>query len=147
MMERSGGCLCGAVRLDAVLSKLVIVACHCTQCQRWTGGGPMMSVPVSKVMFADDEKIKEFSISDWGVRAICAQCGTPLYWRMIDGPVKYVTVGLLDDQTGLGITEEIFVDCRAPWLDAMPGATQSTEAEQNALLKAYLNERSTGGSS
>ncbi|MEM9060790.1 MAG: GFA family protein [Pseudomonadota bacterium] len=144
MTERSGGCLCGAVRLRAVLSDEVIGACHCIQCQRWTGGGPLLSVPVSAVTFTHEDRIREFSISEWGVRAVCADCGTPLYWRMSDGPVKHVTVGLLDDQTGLAVTEEIFVDYRAPWLDAVPGAAQSTEAEQNALLKAYLDKRAEG---
>ena len=46
MGVRTGQCLCGAVKVKADVSHDVS-ACHCGQCQRWTGGGPLYSVPLS----------------------------------------------------------------------------------------------------
>ena len=139
MNTRAGKCLCGAVSLSAEIDDPKIDACHCTQCQRWTGGGPLINVRVDSVTFNDDAPIREYSISDWGVRAFCENCGSTLYWRMADGKIKHIAVGLLDDQSGLRLTEEIFVDYRPDWLEPVPGASQSTEAEQFALLQEYLD--------
>ena len=139
MTTRTGKCLCSAVSLTAKISDPKLTACHCTQCQRWTGGGPMVSVRVDALDIHDTSSVQEHSVSEWGVRAFCRNCGSTLYWRMADAPAKFISVGLLDDQSGLRLTEEIFVDYRAEWLEPVPGASQSTEAEQLALLQEYLD--------
>ncbi len=142
MSTRTGSCLCGAVSLTAKIEDPTLGACHCTQCQRWTGGGPLISFAVASIRFDSETAIREFPVSEWGVRANCKTCGSPLYWRMTDGPIKYITVGVLDDQSDLRLTEEIFVDYRPCWLHPVPEATQSTEAEQHALLQEYLDGKS-----
>ena len=141
MTTRTGSCLCGAITLEAEISDTGIGACHCTQCQRWTGGGPLLSVRVDRLEIEGEKHIREFQLSDWGTRAFCRNCGATLYWRMVDGPIKHIAVGLLDDQSDLRLTEEIFVDYRPDWLVPVEAATQSTEAEQNALLKEYLDKK------
>lgn len=144
MSERTGSCLCGAVRVRAEISRNDIGACHCQQCQRWTGGGPLLSVRTDSLGLSGEEHIQEFRISEWGVRAFCRECGSNIYWRMADAPPKNIAVGLLDDQTGLKLTEEIFVDCRAPWMSPVDGASQSTETEQLALLDEYMKNKKDG---
>lgn len=141
MEDRAGGCLCGAVRFEAEITEPNIGACHCEQCRRWTGGSPLMTVRVADVRIDGEDHVQEFRISAWGVRAFCGKCGSNIYWRMADGPVKSIAVGLLDDQSGLTIAEEIFVDYRAPWMTPVEGASQSTEAEQLALLDEYMKNR------
>ena len=141
MTQRTGRCLCGAVKVQAVLREPRIGACHCGQCQRWTGGGPLLSVPITDLTIEGQDHIHEFAVSEWGRRAFCRACGSTLFWRMADGPVRNMAVGLLDDQSGLAVTDEIFVDCRAPWLDPVAGATQSTEAEEFAKLRDYLESK------
>ena len=44
--QRCGRCLCGAVTVRAELKSPEIGACHCGQCQRWTGGGPYFAASV-----------------------------------------------------------------------------------------------------
>jgi hypothetical protein len=140
--RRTGQCLCGAVRFGAIVAH-GIQACHCTQCQRWTGGGPLLSVRVSEMEMTGEDRIAAYHASEWGERAFCGTCGSTLYWRMRGEPVAYVTVGLLDDQTGLSVTEEIFVDHRPAWLPVFDGAAQSTEAEEMTKLENYLEERAS----
>lgn len=140
-MNRSGQCLCGAVRLDARLTGDGIHMCHCRQCQRWTGGGPFTVVAVSELAMTGQDSIGTYHASDWGERGFCKQCGSTLYWTMQGRDVQGVPVGLLDDQTGLKVTEEIFVDHRPDWLAPYVGASQSTEAQEVAKLDAYLAER------
>ena len=136
--ERTGGCLCGAARFTARLSRPEIGACHCVQCQRWTGGGPYFAVPVDSVTFENADGAATYRASDWGERAFCRTCGSPLYWRMVGREIGNVPAGLLDDQTGLTVAAEIFIDHRPGWLPAWPEATQSTEDEEFAKLREAL---------
>ena len=135
---RSGGCLCNAVRFTATLTNETVMACHCVQCQRWTGGGPLLNVRVQAVEVTGEENIATYHASDWGERAFCRDCGATLYWRMQGREIDSIAVGLLDDQTGLSVGEEIFVDHRPGWLPAWDDATQSTEAQEQAKLAAYM---------
>lgn len=134
---RHGRCLCGAVRFQASVAT-AMQACHCTQCQRWTGGGPLYVARVRNLDLKGEEKIKTYHASEWGERANCEVCGAALYWRMRGKPVGFVAVGLLDDQSGMTVTEEIFVDNRPDWMPPIAGASQSTEAQELAKLEAFL---------
>lgn len=136
---RAGRCLCGAVSVDARLAEQpTIQACHCGQCRRWTGGGPLFSVKVMEVEISGEDALGRYRASDWGERVFCTRCGTTLWWKMQGKPVLYIAAGLLDDQSELEVRQEIFVDQRAPWLPAWPDAEQSTEAQELAALHAYL---------
>lgn len=136
---RTGRCLCGAVRFQADVS-LGIGACHCTECQRWSGGGPLFVVPAENVETDGAEHIQSYRHSTWGERAFCTICGASLYWKMQGQPIASLAVGLLDDQTGMHVKEEIFVDTRPGWMPCWPDATQSTEAEEMAKLDEFLKE-------
>ena len=134
----NSSCLCGAVRVSATLKNNAVVACHCTQCQRWTGGGPLYAIRAEDVVFHNRDNIGLYHASAHGERGYCRICGTTLYWTMQGKSPQYLPVGLLDDQSGLSVQEEIFVDYRPSWLSPYPGATQSTEAEQLRALEEYL---------
>ena len=139
MSERRGRCLCGTVTITTEVTG-EIQACHCVQCQRWTGGGPLFSARASntriegRCLFPPTLSISAKSLR----RRVCGTCGSTLWWKMQDRPADYVAVGLLDDQTGLTVTEEIFVDYRPGWLPPFPGASQSTEAEEVAKFDAWM---------
>ena len=139
MSERSGQCLCGAVTLRAEVSGAV-QACHCVQCQRWTGGGPYLAAAASNVRISGGEKMAAYHASEWGERVNCGTCGSTLYWHMQGKEPRSIAAGLLDDQSGLSVTEEIFVDFRPAWLPPYEGASQSTEAQEMAKLDEYLAE-------
>lgn len=134
--RRSGQCLCGAVKFSAEVEGGV-QACHCVQCQRWTGGGPLFVVRVHNLAIEGQNAIGAYHASHWGERATCKTCGSTLYWKMQGADPDFLAVGLLDDQSGLTVAEEIFVDYRPDWLPPFAGASQSTEAQEQAKLKAY----------
>ncbi|RZV99838.1 MAG: GFA family protein, partial [Rhodobacteraceae bacterium] len=73
-------------------------------------------------------------------RAVCRPCGSSLFWRLQGRSIAFVAVGLLDDQSGLRLTEEIFIDNRPDWLPPREGAAQRTEAEMKAQLAAFLEK-------
>jgi hypothetical protein len=48
-MPITGGCMCGAVRYESSAEPLLMVKCHCRDCQRTTGGPyvPAVVFPIS----------------------------------------------------------------------------------------------------
>lgn len=142
MTERLGQCLCGAVEVRGTRASNDVTACHCDQCQRWTGGGPLLSVKVVDAQM-DEAAVGTYRASAHGERGFCKQCGTTLFWRMQGEPTRYVPVGLLTDRAGLKVTSEIFIDDRPAWFGAWNGAEQRTEAQELALLDAYLEGKTT----
>lgn len=135
---RKGHCLCGAVTLAARITSDGIMACYCQQCQRWTGGGPLINVRAADVALSGEDAITHVRNSEWGERGFCGTCGSTLYWRMQDGEISSLAIGLFDDQSGWTMKEEIFTDRRPDWLPHFDGASQSTEAEEFAKLDKYL---------
>lgn len=135
-----GACLCGAVRVRARVDRAVL-ACHCRQCQRWTGGGPLLSVRARDLAVEGEDAVRAYRASDWGERATCGTCGSILWWKMQGRPPAYIVLGLIEDQAAFRIGEEIFVDHRPAWLAPFDGAGQSTEAEEQAKLTAYLERK------
>ena len=137
---RKGGCLCGAVTFTARLPDMSVQLCHCNQCQRWTGGGPLSVIRVQDVEMSGADAIQSYHASAHGERAFCRSCGTTLYWKMQGRPVAFLPVGLFEDQSGFEVREEIFVDHRPDWLPAHASANQSDEATMHAQLNAYLEK-------
>ncbi len=142
MAQKSGQCLCGAVRFTADVAD-TIQACHCIQCQRWTGGGPYYAIEVKDLEMTGAETVRDYHASAWGERSVCGTCGSTIYWRMQGETPRTLAAGLLDDQSGMRVTEEIFVDYRPDWMPVFEGAAQSTEAQEMAKLDALMAEKKT----
>jgi len=112
---RSGGCLCGAVRFTAGLTKTTFGACHCEMCRRWTGSTLLgITVPTGNISWDGAEHIATRQTSAWAMRAWCRDCGSNLYFRVIaEGPYAGDTelpIGLFDDPNGLSLSNEIYID-------------------------------------
>ena len=75
----TGGCLCGAVRFQAVGEPVVTGHCHCVDCRRHNGA-PVVTLVIfeaDKIRFTEGER-KIYQSSPGVGRAFCDQCGTPL---------------------------------------------------------------------
>lgn len=108
-MDRSGRCLCGSVKFTATEVSPEVHACHCGQCRRWSGG-PGLAVSVGGVSFEDDSTLQIFNSSDWAERGFCSACGTNVFYRLKETDQYMMQMGSLDDQSGLAITGEIYID-------------------------------------
>ena len=114
-LERTGGCLCGAVRFTARLKDTNFGACHCEMCRRWTGSALLgITVPEGDVTWHGTDHIATRQTSDWAMRAWCRDCGAGLYFKVTqDSPWKgnvELPIGILDDASGLTMTNEIYID-------------------------------------
>lgn len=106
-MKRSGHCLCGAVHFEAEV-EADFHACHCSMCRRW-GGSPLMAVMAGPEVSFEGE-VSRYRSSKVAERGFCPNCGSHLFYYSIPAVHYVIPVGLLDDQTGLNMSGEIYVE-------------------------------------
>ena len=118
--ERRGGCACGAIRFKITAPLMGVGVCHCTDCQKASGGAPNYVALAPKMAFEvtkGEAKVytcKGDSGEDAG-RAFCPECGTPLWSISNHAPYTTIKLGALDEHSDLKPNLHIFVDSAAPW--------------------------------
>jgi len=98
-VERSGGCLCGAVRYAVRGKPLWIAHCHCESCRRATSAAFATYAGFRKERFTlTSGKPAHFRSSPGVNRGICRRCGSPLTYEGAHWPSQaHVLVASLDD--------------------------------------------------
>ena len=133
-MSRTGKCLCGSVNVKITADHHDVGACHCEMCRRWSSG-PLMVVHVGKdVEILGEENITAYSSSTWGERAFCKKCGCNLYYRIVQSGEYSVSVGLFDDQAGLDLRSQMFVEEQPDFYEFANETKKMTGAQAFALF-------------
>jgi hypothetical protein len=121
-----GACLCGRIAFD-VQEPEIMGACHCTRCQRWSGGSGAMAVAVAPQNFKvtkGQELMKRYQEDKFADRYFCGHCGSSIY---VDGRKKYyVGAGCLRD-VKLKTAYHLQVANKAPWDEIGGSAPQFAE--------------------
>lgn len=130
MQERTGGCLCGAVRYVVKGEPQAAAVCHCRHCQRQSGSLFSFNLFVNEADFEQHgETVFYEDKGDSGhpsYRHFCQKCGSPILTKvaMLPGMVL-VKAGTLDSLAGLPAPQtEIYTDRAVEWLAPAPGATR-----------------------
>ena len=115
-----GGCLCGAVRYEAEGQPIVVVHCHCEDCQRVSGAGHSTGAMFRIERIRLSGQVAEYSLkSDDGnevTRVFCPVCGSSILGRntVTKGYVT-ITLGTFDDSSQFEPQAVIFARNRKPW--------------------------------
>jgi hypothetical protein len=126
MTDRTGGCACGAIRFKISAPLVGVGVCHCTDCQKASGGPPNYVALAPKTSFevtkgeARVHLCKGDSGEDAG-RAFCGDCGSPLWSLLTQAPLVTVKLGALDDTSDLSPTVHLYVASAPPWHLMHPG--------------------------
>lgn len=146
MSERSGQCLCGAVRFVARDVPARFGACHCEMCRRWTGSALLgVTVPEEAVRWDGTEHVSVIQSSSWAERAFCSKCGSGLWFRVTlqgdySGNVE-LPIGLFDDPDGFEMASEIYIDHKPDsYAYAGEGRKLMTRADCVARFAALAGE-------
>jgi hypothetical protein len=120
MTERTGGCACGAIRFKITAPLMGVGVCHCTDCQKASGGPPNYVGLAPKTAFEVTKGIAKIysSRSDSGAqaeRAFCANCGSPLWSIAPKAPFVPVKLGALDNSSDLTPSLHLYVSSAPPW--------------------------------
>lgn len=106
----SGKCLCGAVSFTGQVKSHDVSVCHCSMCNRWSGGLLMFVDAVGAPTFEGRDNIGLYRSSEWGERGFCKVCGSSLFWKLVGEDRYTLSAGCLDDQSPLHFALEIFID-------------------------------------
>ncbi|MET1028243.1 MAG: GFA family protein [Dongiaceae bacterium] len=129
----TGRCLCGAVRYSIQGALMAGTACHCGMCRRHHGAlGAFTGALVTAYRIDGAEHVEWYRSSPEAERGFCRQCGSKLFWRQVDGDRLDVTMGSLDQPTGLQLGAHIWIDHRGDYYDiadALPKYAESALGE------------------
>lgn len=116
--RRTGRCLCGTVRFEALGAPKWVAWCHCESCRRATGApaAAYAGYPAEAVRFT--AALPTLYPSSPGVeRGFCACCGSPLSFRSERWPGEiHLHLGCFDDAADLVPQGEAFAEERLPWV-------------------------------
>ena len=108
--NRSGGCLCGAVRyvIDGPVKQ--VVACHCSMCRRQTGH-ILATIDAWHEHFrlTEESGLEWYQSSPESRRGFCASCGSVLFFETLGSGKISITAGTLDEDADLSLAAHIFV--------------------------------------
>jgi len=116
----TGGCLCGAVRFALTEPAPAAGYCHCTRCQRRTGGGSSAQARIDGGTFRllqGEEHIGVWRHPDGGFeKCFCRECGAHLFSRNPENPAQMsIRMGAFDGDPGVRPSWHTFVAYAAAW--------------------------------
>lgn len=113
-MERiAGGCLCGAVRIEASGRPYRVGLCHCLDCRKHHG-----ALFHASAVFPQEAVSVSGETRDFRGRHFCPRCGSPVFSR--SGDETEVHLGSLDEPGRFVPTYELWTIRREPWLPPFP---------------------------
>lgn len=131
--------MCGVVSYSASVAEPELGACHCSMCRRWSGGVFLgVAVQPDDISFEGKEHIQVFQSSPWAERAFCKTCGSNLYYRVTalgeHHGVYHIGAGTIDDQKGLTLSQQLFIDLKPSGYSFNEATTDLTQAQVEALF-------------
>ena len=122
----AGGCLCGALRYEAVGEPFGSGHCYCADCRRASGSGfiPFMGFKAEAVRFTGEARQFRSKAAHGGeaVRNRCAKCMSLVFGGEIGNSDSYtLDAGSLDDPSAFHPTMAIVAAGRPAWAIIPPG--------------------------
>jgi hypothetical protein len=139
----TGGCQCGAIRFALSATPKRVSICHCRMCQKATGAPFASFADIEQADFTWTRgKPAAFKSSSIAMRDFCAACGTPLSFRLVDGPKIEILTGNFDHPDRVIPTRQYGTESRLGWvvgISNLPSQTtmQNYGAEKVATIKSH----------
>lgn len=115
-----GSCFCGQIELQAEILRKNIVACHCKDCQKFSGAPFRVNLIAEAEYFHIKGQISEFSkIADSGnerIQGFCGTCGSNIYATDPDRTRFNIRAGCITQNTDLIPARHIFAQSAQKWL-------------------------------
>jgi len=115
-----GRCHCGQIRLSAEVDTDKVMACHCSDCQVFSGAPyrAVVMVPADQLTIEGQprEYVKIAASGNKRFQAFCPNCGTQLYAADADKKIYNIRTGCLDALADLVPKKHIFAQSSVPWV-------------------------------
>ncbi len=113
MEKVTGGCLCGAVRIEAVGEPYRVGLCHCLDCRKHHG-----ALFHASAIYPENAVTVEGETQAYQGRHFCPRCGSSVYSQS-DDEIE-VHLGALDAPDQFAPSYELWTSRREDWLPAFP---------------------------
>lgn len=128
MTPYQGGCLCGSVRYEGQEEPIHTFYCHCTDCQKETGGPFATKIYIHRKSVTIDGTMASYDVvGDSGktvTRKFCVSCGCPIVTEFEDEPEHVcIKAGSLDESGWLRPEFHLYMSSKQPWYtisDSLP---------------------------
>ena len=122
-----GRCSCGEVRFRMGSAPLIVHACHCTECQRLSGGAFAINALIEadrvEILSGAPEPVAVLGTSGKPQSIYrCPRCQVALWSHYPGGGAKlsFIRVGTLDEPSRLAPDIHIYTSTKLPWLALPP---------------------------
>lgn len=147
--NHEGGCLCGALRYRVRDRGVLLTACHCTDCQRTSGGAFSLSLIVQRAsveLLQGTPQVFEQAYED-GRRKLfhfCGACSVRIWNEMSRVPqVINVKPGTLDDTSWLEPAAHLWLRSKQPWVTVPEGVLAFEQQPEDfmPIVQAYAAQQ------
>ena len=115
----TGHCGCGGVQFEIDAPLVAAGYCHCTRCQRRTGGGSSATArvaPGSVRLVAGEGLLARWAPPDGFAKVFCSACGSALFGEAPGSDeISLVRMGAIDGDPGLRMQGRQYVAYAAVW--------------------------------
>ena len=124
----SGGCVCGAIHYECSADPVIMLNCHCRDCQQASGSAyaAIVVVPKAAVQFRGEPHYHKI-VGKAGKaveRGFCPNCGSQIAMKLERMPdIMALQAGSLADPSRFVPAMDLFTDCAQPWVH-MPAETK-----------------------
>jgi hypothetical protein len=135
MPRMTGRCLCGRVQYAGEAGPVLMRACHCKDCQRFTGSAFLtaVAVPIGSITFTGDPKTYTQPGGTTGrplYRRFWSDCGSPLTVHRDDTGRMMIMAGTLDDTSFVKPAANIYCESKQAWLSLPPDIPSYPRAQE-----------------
>jgi hypothetical protein len=120
MTRHEGGCLCGAIRFEALGTPRSVFHCHCFSCRRQTGAAmaSFAAFQISDTFRWTKDEPAAYASSPGVTRKFCARCGTPLSYQAEKYADEiHLNIGCFDRADDLVPAAHWHVEEKLPWFE------------------------------
>lgn len=135
--DKTGACLCGAVKYSLNGPLKQVVGCHCTMCRKQTGHFlAFTAVWKDHFTLTEERGLKWYQSSENSRRGFCGKCGSVLFFDT-DGDEKLtIAPGSIDGATGLEVAAHIFVADKGDYYALDDGCPQYDQGGDTVAMPA-----------
>lgn len=125
MKDIDGQCHCGYISYQATVNPEWVFICHCTDCQRRTGGAfsTVVIAAHDKFRITSGEPTIYYRNTERGEKrkiAFCPRCGTPIYASdLSDKPVHSIPMGTARQREELIPKAQIWCRSQLSWVQGI----------------------------
>ena len=138
-LKVDGKCYCGEITIDGTVASNMILACHCTDCQIFSGGPFRANAVIPAGSLNITGNVKEYlKVAESGnerIQGFCGQCGSQLYAVDPAKTTYMVRTGCLRQRDQLVPTKHIFGKSTAAWLSSVNQATWVIDGPASEEMK------------